>query len=74
MTIKTTQKLINIGTSKGVTLPAKELKKLGVKEGQELEITAKLADNTPNEKVEFVELTQKLIKRHQKALKNLSQR
>lgn len=38
MTITTTQKLIKIGTSQGVTLPAKDLKALGVMPGEELEI------------------------------------
>ena len=39
MTITTTQKIIKIGTSRGVTLPAKQLKALGVREGSEVKIT-----------------------------------
>lgn len=39
MTITTTQKLIKIGTSRGVTLPAKELKIAGIKDGDEMRIT-----------------------------------
>lgn len=39
MTITTTQKLIKIGTSKGVTIPAKLLKELQVQPGDELEVT-----------------------------------
>ena len=39
MTITTTQKMIKIGTSRGVTLPAKQLKALGVREGSEVKIT-----------------------------------
>lgn len=39
MTITTIQKLIKIGTSQGVTLPAKQLKALDVKPGEELEVT-----------------------------------
>jgi antitoxin component of MazEF toxin-antitoxin module len=39
MTITTTQKVIKIGTSKGTTLPAKELKRLGVEVGDEIKIT-----------------------------------
>ena len=37
MTITTTQKIIKIGSSKGVTLPAKQLQELEVKEGDEVE-------------------------------------
>ncbi len=76
MTIKTVQKLIKIGSSEGVTLPAKDLKHAGVKPGDDLLITAKVIKSSPSDqhKVEVVELTQKLIARHKKALKNLSQR
>ncbi len=38
MTITTTQKLIRIGTSHGITLPAKGIKALGVKTGDDLEV------------------------------------
>jgi antitoxin component of MazEF toxin-antitoxin module len=39
MSITTTQKIIKIGTSRGVTLPAKELKRLGVDVGDDVKIT-----------------------------------
>lgn len=39
MTIKTTQKVITIGTSAGVTLPAKELKRAGIKPGDQIRIS-----------------------------------
>jgi len=39
MTITTTQKIIRIGSSKGTTLPAKELKALGVDVGDEVRVT-----------------------------------
>lgn len=41
MTITTTQKIIKIGTSKGVTIPAKDLKALGVDVGDELELVVR---------------------------------
>lgn len=74
MTITTTQKVIKIGTSKGVTLPAKELERLGVDAGDEIRVTFERAEPINEERVKFVELTQKLIKRHEKALKNLADR
>jgi len=39
MTVTTTQKIIKIGTSRGATLPAKELKRLGVEVGDEVKLT-----------------------------------
>lgn len=74
MTITTTQKIIKIGTSQGVTLPAKELKALGVKPGDEVRVSFEVAKKPTKDQVEFVELTQKLIHRHERALKNLADR
>lgn len=39
MTITTTQKVIKIGDSAGVTIPAKELKRAGVKPGDEIRVS-----------------------------------
>jgi len=72
--IKSIQKVIKIGSSGGVTIPAKEMKRLGVTYGSQLKVTFEPVDEVKKDKVELVELTQKLIKRHQQALKNLSQR
>lgn len=66
------QNAIKVGTSAGVTLPAKEFKRMGLKIGDPIKITFEPAVDTS--RVELVELTQNLIKRHEKALKNLSQR
>ncbi len=74
MTITTTQKIIKIGTSAGVTIPAKELKNLNLEVGDEVEIKITPTQKTLDETAELVALTQKLIKRHKKALDNLSQR
>lgn len=72
--IQSIQKIIKVGSSAAVTIPAKEMKRLGVKPGDELKVTYEVVENVPVDKVELVGLTQKLIKRHEKALKNLSQR
>lgn len=74
MTIHTTQKIIKIGSSAGVTLPARDLKNDGLKIGQDVRITAEPVIPVEDHKVEIVELTQKLITRHKKALENLNQR
>lgn len=73
MTITTTQKIIRIGTSLAVTIPAKEARRLGVTQGDDLRVNFEKPE-IDRHKVEVVELTQKLIKRHQKALDNLSRR
>jgi antitoxin component of MazEF toxin-antitoxin module len=39
MTITTTQKVIKIGDSAGVTIPAKDLKRAGIKPGDEVRIS-----------------------------------
>ena len=44
MTIKTTQKVIKIGTSVGVTIPAKDLKRAGINPGDEVEIAITTKD------------------------------
>lgn len=70
MTITTTQKLIKIGSSRGVTLPARELKALGISEGDAVRVTIEpikpkktLADEYDRFKAQYGE-----------TLKNLSER
>jgi bifunctional DNA-binding transcriptional regulator/antitoxin component of YhaV-PrlF toxin-antitoxin module len=41
MTIKTTQKVIKIGTSAGVTIPKKQLEEMSVSIGDEIELVIK---------------------------------
>jgi len=72
--IHSIQKVIKVGSSGAVTIPAKEMKRLGITYGDELKVSFEPVDTPPADKVELVTLTQKLIKRHQKALDDLSQR
>lgn len=74
MKIQTIQKIIKIGSSAGVTIPAKDLRALGVSHGDSLKVTFEPAETVSREQVELVELTQKLIKRHKEALKHLAER
>ncbi len=39
MTITTIQKVIKIGSSRGVTLPARDLRALGIRDGDEVRLT-----------------------------------
>lgn len=69
------QKIIKIGTSAGVTIPKKQLAELGLSVGDKVKISIEPTDPKPsNHDMEIYKLTQKLIKRHKKALKNLSNR
>ncbi len=77
MTIKSTQKLIKIGTSAGVTVPARDLKHTKAKIGDEVEVTFKFPDNAATS----TETAQKLDSEYQAfkaqyndTLKNLADR
>lgn len=76
MTIRSIQKVIKIGSSAGVTIPANDFRHLDVNFGDDVEVTIrplkKAASHAHTEEV--VAITQKLIKRHNKALQNLSKR
>jgi bifunctional DNA-binding transcriptional regulator/antitoxin component of YhaV-PrlF toxin-antitoxin module len=75
MTIKTIQTLINIGSSKGVTLPAKDLKYAGIETGDELEVIVRkrqLADTTNNDEV--IEAAKKILDDYRQDFENLAKR
>ena len=74
MSIQAIRKVVKVGSSGMVSVPAKEMKHLGITYGSKLKVTFEPVDQPSEEQVELVALTQKLIKRHMKALKNLSQR
>jgi antitoxin component of MazEF toxin-antitoxin module len=70
MTIKTTQKVIKIGSSAGVTIPAKDLKQAGINPGDEVTVSIELVENKdslPNEYAVFK-------KKYGQTLKNLADR
>lgn len=73
MTITTTQKVIKIGTSRGVTIPAKDLKALGVEAGDDLEIIvrkkSRVADDT-----QVVEVANSILERYKQDFRNLADR
>jgi len=48
MTITTIQKIIKIGSSQGVTIPAKDLRALGVEAGKEVKITVEPIEKKSN--------------------------
>jgi antitoxin component of MazEF toxin-antitoxin module len=73
MTIKTTQKVITIGTSSGVTLPAKELRRAGIKPGDQIEVSFKRHVDNANDQ-EVMNTAKDLLKRYKDDYKNLANR
>lgn len=73
MTITTIQKIIKIGSSQGVTIPAKDLKALGVRAGDELEIVARSKTQHPTD-TEAIETANALLERFDSDFKNLADR
>jgi antitoxin component of MazEF toxin-antitoxin module len=72
--IKTTQKMVKVGSSDMVTVPAHVKRELNLKTGDTVKVTYELAEQPTAHDVEVVAIAQKLIARHKTALKNLSQR
>lgn len=71
MSITTTQKLIKIGTSTGSTFPAKALRELGAKAGDEVIVTIELAEKKSDRlDAEY----EKFKEQYGETLKNLADR
>jgi len=70
MTITTIQKIIKIGSSQGVTIPAKDLRALGAKAGKSVKITVELAENERSIVNDYEEFKAK----YGETLKNLADR
>lgn len=75
MTITTIQKVIKIGSSRGVILPASQLKALGVDVGDEVKVTfRKVANNDCNNKTEVSKESEDFKKQCGDTLQNLADR
>lgn len=74
MIITSIQKVIKVGDSLAVTIPAKDARHLHITQGDELKVSYEKPQLAGRHQVEVVELTQQLIERHRQALLNLSQR
>ncbi len=73
MTITTTQKIIKIGTSKGVTIPAKDLRMLNAEVGDELEITVRKTSSIAADG-DVQAIAKSLLERYDQDFKNLANR
>ena len=73
--IKTEQKLIKIGTSSGVTIPAKELARDDINVGDQLEVTIKkVAQTKSTEDSEVLAAAKKILERYKQDFENLAKR
>lgn len=75
MTITTIQKVIKIGSSRGVTLPARDLRALGIRDGDEVRLTVERVKpikqaNRPSLRQEYDDFK----KQYGETLKNLADR
>ncbi|QQS19350.1 hypothetical protein IPL85_03610 [Candidatus Saccharibacteria bacterium] len=73
MTFTTIQKAIKIGTSRGVILPAKELKRLGVKDDDELELIVRKKSNAATNE-EVITAADDILREYRTAFQNLANR
>jgi len=73
MSITVTQKLIKIGSSRGVTLPARELSRLGVKTGDTLELVVH-KKTTVIETDKALKTANELLERYREDFSNLASR
>jgi len=72
--IKTTQKVIRIGSSGGVTIPAKEMKRHGIGFGDEVEITVRPTRQTTVEDAQIIEAAKEILKNYHQDFENLAKR
>lgn len=75
MTITTIQRVIKIGSSRGVTLPARDLRALGIRDGDEVRLTVEQVKpikrtNKPSLRQDYDDFK----KQYGETLKNLADR
>lgn len=73
MTITTIQKVIKIGSSRGVTLPARDLRALGVEAGDEVELVVR-KKTAHAEDAKVLEIAQSLLERYEDDFRHLAER
>jgi bifunctional DNA-binding transcriptional regulator/antitoxin component of YhaV-PrlF toxin-antitoxin module len=72
--IQSIQKVIKIGSSGGVTIPAKELKRQNIAFGDEVEVFVRpISKTNPGDK-QVIDTAKKILKEYKQDFKNLAQR
>ena len=73
MTITTIQKVIKIGSSRGVTLPARDLRALGIREGDEIEVTVRKRSEAADDN-QVLKTANSLLRRYKEDFSQLAKR
>jgi antitoxin component of MazEF toxin-antitoxin module len=75
MTIRSIQKVIKIGSSAGVTIPAKDMQHADIHPGDEVEVVVRKAKRDEQaQDNEVVAAAQSILKRYKKDFENLAKR
>jgi antitoxin component of MazEF toxin-antitoxin module len=72
--IQSIQKIIKIGSSGGVTIPAKELKRQNIAFGDDVEVIVRPLNNTNSEDQKVIAAAKSILKDYKKDFENLSKR
>ena len=72
--IQSIQKIIKIGTSGGVTIPAKDLKRQNISFGDEVEVIVRPLHKVNVEDQHVIDAAKKILEAYKQDFKNLSQR
>lgn len=72
--IQSIQKIIKIGSSGGVTIPAKELKRQNLTFGDEVEVIVRPVNKTSVEDKKVVDAAKSIIDQYKNDFTNLAQR
>ncbi|QCT40526.1 AbrB/MazE/SpoVT family DNA-binding domain-containing protein [Candidatus Saccharibacteria bacterium oral taxon 488] len=73
MTITTIQKVIKIGSSRGVTLPARDLRALGIRDGDEIEVTVRKCSEVADDN-QVLKTANSLLERYKEDFSHLAKR
>ena len=73
MTITTIQKVIKIGSSRGVTLPARDLRALGIRDGDEIEVTVRKRSEAADDN-QVLKTANALLRRYKEDFSHLAKR
>ncbi len=72
--IQSIQKIIKIGSSGGVTIPAKELKRQNINFGDEVEVIVRPLNNSSSEDKQVIAAAKKIIQDYKQDFTNLADR
>jgi antitoxin component of MazEF toxin-antitoxin module len=72
--IQSIQKIIKIGSSGGVTIPAKELKRQNIAFGDEVEVIVRPLHSTNPEDKKVLEAAKKILGEYKQDFENLAKR